>query len=52
MDSTMFKGLVASTLKQVIGKHNPPTGVIYHFDRGSQCAIYKYQKLLRKHGSY
>jgi len=50
MDSTMTKELVASALKQAIGRHNPPTGIIHHSDRGTQYASYEYQVLLREHG--
>ena len=50
MDSTMTKELVASALKQAIGRHNPPAGIIHHSDRGTQYASYEYQELLREHG--
>lgn len=50
MDSTMTKELVASALKQAIGRHNPSAGIIHHSDRGTQYASYEYQELLREHG--
>lgn len=50
MDSTMTKELVASALKQAIGRYNPKSGIIHHSDRGTQYASHEYQGLLKKYG--
>ncbi len=42
--------LVIDALQQAIALRQPPEGVIFHSDRGSQYCSHDYQKLLGKHG--
>ena len=39
--------LTASALKMAIGRRNPSEGLMFHSDRGTQYASYKYQQLFR-----
>lgn len=50
MDSRMQTQLVASALKQAIGRTGASKGLIVHSDRGVQYASKEYQELLKKHG--
>lgn len=42
--------LVIDALQRAIALRQPPEGVIFHSDRGSQYCSHDYQKLLRKYG--
>jgi len=42
--------LVIDALQRAIALRQPPKGVIFHSDRGSQYCFHDYQKRLRKHG--
>jgi len=42
VDNKMTKNLIASALKQIIGRYHSPTGIILHSDRGTQYASYEY----------
>jgi putative transposase len=42
--------LVMDALQRAVALRQPPEGVIFHSDRGSQYCSHGYQKLLRKHG--
>lgn len=50
MDSRMKTELVATALRQAIGRTGASSGLIVHSDRGVQYASNEYQKLLEKHG--
>ncbi|NQY22245.1 MAG: IS3 family transposase [Campylobacteraceae bacterium] len=50
MDDNMKVSLVNDALTMAIGKRNPPVGLIWHTDRGSQYASYSHKDLLQKHG--
>jgi len=49
MAETMHRYLVIQAIKQAIGRHNPPPGVIFHSDRGSQYASQEVQQLLDRY---
>jgi len=42
--------LIMDALQRAIALRQPPEGVIFHSDRGSQYCSHDYQKLLAKHG--
>ena len=46
MDDTMKVSLVNNALTMAIKHRNPPTGLIWHTDRGSQYASYSHKDLL------
>lgn len=50
MDKRMTRLLVMDALTMAIQRRQPPSGVIFHSDRGSQYASADYQSLLAKHG--
>jgi len=50
MDDTMKVSLVNDALTMAIAQRNPPIGLIWHTDRGSQYASYSHKDLLQKHG--
>ena len=50
MDDTMKVSLVNDALNMAIVHRNPPKGLIWHTDRGSQYASYSHKDLLKKHG--
>lgn len=50
MDSRMKTELVASALKQAIGRTGAGKGLLVHSDQGVQYASKAYQELLSKHG--
>ena len=50
MDDTMKVSLVNDALSMPLLHRNPPNGLIWHTDRGSQYASYSHKDLLKKHG--
>ncbi len=44
----MTKQLVIKAMNQAIDQKRPPTGSIFHSDRGSQYASFDYQALLKE----
>lgn len=50
MDKRMTRQLVMDALTMAVQRRRPPSGVIFHSDRGSQYASADYQSLLAKHG--
>jgi transposase InsO family protein len=50
MDDTMKVSLVNNALDMAITHRNPPKGLLWHTDRGSQYASYSHRDLLHKHG--
>ncbi|MCF6172699.1 MAG: IS3 family transposase [Campylobacteraceae bacterium] len=50
MDDTMKVSLVNDALNMALSRRNPPKGLIWHTDRGSQYASYSHRDLLQKHG--
>ena len=50
MDDTMKVSLVNDALNMAIKHRNPPKGLIWHTDRGSQYASYSHKDLLLKYG--
>lgn len=50
MDETMKVSLVNDALKMALENRNPPKGLIWHTDRGSQYASYEHKDLLKKYG--
>jgi putative transposase len=50
MDDTMKVSLVNDALNMAIQQRNPPVGLIWHTDRGSQYASYSHRDLLLHHG--
>ena len=50
MDDTMKVSLVNDALNMAIQQRNPPVGLIWHTDRGSQYASYSHRDLLLQHG--
>ena len=50
MDDTMKVSLVNDALHMAIRHRNPPKGLLWHTDRGSQYASYSHKNLLIKHG--
>ena len=50
MDRTMKADLVKAALAMAIGRRRPGPGLIYHSDRGSQCASEAYQRELARNG--
>ncbi len=50
MNKQMTRQLVMNALTMAVQRHRPPSGVIFHSDRGSQYASGDFQKLLTKHG--
>jgi transposase InsO family protein len=50
MDDTMKVSLVNDALTMAITQRNPPVGLIWHTDRGSQYASYSHRDLLEKNG--
>ena len=49
MDDTMKVSLVNDALNMAILHRKPPTGLLWHTDRGSQYASYAHKDLLQKH---
>jgi len=49
MDDTMKVSLVNDALNMAIEHRNPPAGLLWHTDRGSQYASYSHKDLLQKH---
>jgi len=50
MADTMKVSLVNDALKMAISHRNPPQGLLWHTDRGSQYASYSHKDLLKQHG--
>ena len=50
MADTMKVSLVNNALKMAIKHRNPPKGLLWHTDRGSQYASYSHKDLLLKYG--
>jgi transposase InsO family protein len=50
VSNRMKRDLAIRTLKMAIAFRAPPTGCIFHSDRGSQYCSHDYQKILRQHG--
>jgi transposase InsO family protein len=50
MDDTMKVSLVNDALTMALIGRNPPKGLIWHTDRGSQYASYSHKDLLQQHG--
>ena len=50
MDDTMRVSLVNDALNMAIINRNPPKGLIWHTDRGSQYASYSHKDLLKQNG--
>ena len=50
MDDNMRVSLVNDALEMAIKRRNPPAGLIWHTDRGSQYASYAHKDLLQEHG--
>ena len=50
MADTMKVSLVNDALKMAIKHRNPPKGLLWHTDRGSQYASYSHKDLLKQHG--
>lgn len=50
MDKRMTRQLVMDALTMAVLRRRPPSGVIFHSDRGSQYASADFQSLLAKHG--
>jgi len=50
MDDTMKVSLVNDALNMAISNRNPPKGLIWHTDRGSQYASYSHKDLLNQNG--
>lgn len=50
MADTMKVSLVNDALKMAISHRNPPEGLLWHTDRGSQYASYSHKDLLKQHG--
>ena len=46
----MKVSLVNNALKMALAWRNPPKGLLWHTDRGSQYASYEYKDLLQKYG--
>ncbi len=52
MSDRLNKDLVINALNQAILRRRPPSGLIFHSDRGSQYASLDLHRLLHKHGFY
>jgi len=50
MDDTLKVSLVNDALNMALIGRNPPKGLIWHTDRGSQYASYSHKDLLEQHG--
>lgn len=50
MDDNMKVSLVNDAFNMAIRQRNPPVGLIWHTDRGSQYASYSHKDLLQEHG--
>ena len=50
MNKQMTRQLVMNALTMAVQRRRPPSGVVFHSDRGSQYASGAFQKLLTKHG--
>ena len=50
MDDTMKVSLVNNALNMAISNRNPPKGLIWHTDRGSQYASYSHRDLVKENG--
>ena len=50
MDDTMKVSLVNDALNMAITQRNPPAGLLWHTDRGSQYASYSHRDLLEENG--
>ena len=50
MADTMKVSLVNDALKMAIKHRNPPQGLLWHTDRGSQYASYSHKDLLKQYG--
>ncbi len=50
MADNMKVSLVNDALSMAINHRNPPKGLLWHTDRGSQYASYSHKDLLNKHG--
>jgi len=50
ISDNMKTSLVNQALTMAIKRRNPPKGVIWHTDRGSQYASYKHRDLCKKYG--
>jgi len=50
MDKRMTRQLVMDALTMAVRRRRPPSGLIFHSDRGSQYASADFQTLLAKHG--
>lgn len=50
MDDTMKVSLVNDALNMAITNRNPPKGLIWHTDRGSQYASYSHRDLVQENG--
>jgi len=50
MDDNMRVSLVNDALEMAIKRRNPPLGLVWHTDRGSQYASYAHKDLLQEYG--
>jgi transposase InsO family protein len=50
MDDTMKVSLVNDALNMALSRRNPPKGLLWHTDRGSQYASYSHKDLLQQYG--
>jgi transposase InsO family protein len=50
MDDTMKVSLVNNALNMALSRRNPPKGLLWHTDRGSQYASYSHKDLLQQYG--
>jgi len=50
MNKQITRQLVMNALTMAVQRRRPPSGVVFHSDRGSQYASGDFQKLLTKHG--
>jgi transposase InsO family protein len=50
MDKRMTRQLVMNALTMAVQRRRPPSGIIFHSDRGSQYASADYQSLLAQYG--
>jgi putative transposase len=50
MDNRMTRQLVMNALNMAVQRRRPPSGIIFHSDRGSQYASANFQSLLTQYG--
>jgi len=49
MKDRLHRQLVIDAFEQAVGRRNPPKGLIFHSDHGSQYASHEFRALVRKH---